>query len=387
MDAVTGRQRWALTLADASDRSLSSDVVRRFGGATPAFSQGLLVCPTSLGAIVAVDLTKRSFTWGFQPNAVPNARLPGNLRFDATPIIDGQRALVQTPPCGQMICLDLTSGRLLWERFQPDLAFVACVADGRCLVCCKHRFLAVRMEDGVPAWDESPFVAIPAGGMPSGRGIRSGQYYYLPTTDPELVQIDLHGGRVARRIRLVRALGNLIPGRDYLLSQDSAGLALLGATGRGTAESAAAFSPSAVPEEVLTGSIDELIGLLAHERFSVREAASRALLDRGRESLDALAAACGNHDLEIAYRASAMLLYYVHSPDVDMSFLARQSLLIAHHGETGNSFGRRAYEHERTRQEPRALRRLAELGAQITNGGRSVTLANEWKGGTTASAT
>jgi hypothetical protein len=39
---------------------------RRLAGATPSFADGVLVCPTSTGVVVAVDLATRALLWGYQ---------------------------------------------------------------------------------------------------------------------------------------------------------------------------------------------------------------------------------------------------------------------------------------------------------------------------------
>ena len=39
---------------------------RRLAGVSPSYSDGVLVCPTASGAIIAVDLTTRSLLWGYR---------------------------------------------------------------------------------------------------------------------------------------------------------------------------------------------------------------------------------------------------------------------------------------------------------------------------------
>ena len=59
---------------------------RRTGGATPSFADGVLVCPTSAGAIVAVDATTRNLLWGYQyPRSQPAGNL-GAMRMQMYPI-------------------------------------------------------------------------------------------------------------------------------------------------------------------------------------------------------------------------------------------------------------------------------------------------------------
>ena len=42
------------------------DSRRRLAGASPSLAEGILVCPTSAGAVVAVDLATRTLRWGYQ---------------------------------------------------------------------------------------------------------------------------------------------------------------------------------------------------------------------------------------------------------------------------------------------------------------------------------
>ena len=93
LDARTGRQRWSLTMADAADRALTSDAARRLVGATPTFSQGVLVCPTSLGAVAGVDVTTRTLAWGFQPKLTPTSPFPSLTQCDGTAVMLGTEFL------------------------------------------------------------------------------------------------------------------------------------------------------------------------------------------------------------------------------------------------------------------------------------------------------
>src|SRR5262249_18459982 len=62
LDPADGRQLWAQTLATPK-RNLLLDGARRTWGAQPAHAEGVLVCPTNAGAVVAVDLASRGLLW------------------------------------------------------------------------------------------------------------------------------------------------------------------------------------------------------------------------------------------------------------------------------------------------------------------------------------
>ena len=77
LDAATGQLQWAQQLAHVDQREIATDPTRRAAGASPSFSDGILVCPTSAGAVVAVDISTRSLLWGYQYPHAAGARRGG----------------------------------------------------------------------------------------------------------------------------------------------------------------------------------------------------------------------------------------------------------------------------------------------------------------------
>ena len=66
-NAATGALEWKQQLAVLEDsQQIVYDRVRRLAGASPSLADGVLICPTSAGAVVAVDLATRSLRWGYQ---------------------------------------------------------------------------------------------------------------------------------------------------------------------------------------------------------------------------------------------------------------------------------------------------------------------------------
>ncbi|MBT5598650.1 MAG: PQQ-binding-like beta-propeller repeat protein, partial [Planctomycetaceae bacterium] len=65
LDAASGSLIWQQQLAHVDSSVISLDKKRRLAGATPSFADGVLVCPTSAGAIVAVDISARTLLWGY----------------------------------------------------------------------------------------------------------------------------------------------------------------------------------------------------------------------------------------------------------------------------------------------------------------------------------
>ena len=242
IDPKTGKLEWQQQLVQLESRTINVDANRRLAGSSPSFADGVLVCPTSAGAVVAVDIANRSLLWGFQYSQASNDTpqngvfFPRNMHFaqvktlgqrwnDATVTIDDGRVLVTPIESNEMYCLDLLTGKLLWPaQKRNDLLFVAGVHRGKAVFVGKSNLVALQMSDGKPAWPNP--LEIPEKALPSGRGVHAGSFYYLPTTAQQLLKIDLEAGKIVESLRTGEILGNLICYRDEIISHGIGGLAV-----------------------------------------------------------------------------------------------------------------------------------------------------------------
>ena len=64
LDATTGKRLWSQQLAMV-ESNITQDPARRLAGVSPSYSDGVLICPTGAGCVVAVDLATRSLLWGY----------------------------------------------------------------------------------------------------------------------------------------------------------------------------------------------------------------------------------------------------------------------------------------------------------------------------------
>lgn len=232
LESKTGRLQWQQQLAHADNRTIQVDAGRRLSGATPSYDGGVLVCPTSAGAVVGVDATTRSLLWGFQyvkrpeanqqqffgfaPLNVAPLKPAGSRWADATITLADGRVLVTAVESDQLYCLDVRTGRPAWPaQERDDRLYVACVHEGQAVFAGVNRVSAVRLSDGQPAWP-SPVALSQA---PSGRGFYSDHFYFLPTLGAELLKIDLAKGEIVQRTDTALVLGNLVCFRDEILSQ------------------------------------------------------------------------------------------------------------------------------------------------------------------------
>ncbi len=236
LDSENGSLQWEKELASTEDTvDFSHDAVRRLAGATPSESEGMLVCPTGLNAIVAVDIATRSLKWGLQISSPEVIRWNQgndkkgkfweayeNLWRDTTlKISDG--VVVYTPVGSkELYCIDLKSGRSRWRKSRYELKGVrradalcaVAVRDGQVILVAAGRLRGVDLAKGKVAW-EIPFDSL---GTASGLGYLHGDSYCLPTTSKKLVQFDLVSKSISKVVDTQRVLGNLFPWKSDILS-------------------------------------------------------------------------------------------------------------------------------------------------------------------------
>jgi len=226
LDADTGQLVWRQQLAHVEDRDIATDPRRRLAGASPTYSNGVLICPTSAGAVVAIDLATRSLLWGrqYQTPSGSSSRVSrsraalGSLSqrwLDAT-VTAAHGKIVLTPvETDVLLCLDLLDGSRVWSAPRNDLIYVACVYDNMVIAVGSKNVNAFDIEAGKAIWTRPIDLG---GATPSGRGFRTKDRYFLPTSKRELLEIDLKKGSIASRVETQEPLGNLIAFKDGIIS-------------------------------------------------------------------------------------------------------------------------------------------------------------------------
>jgi outer membrane protein assembly factor BamB len=233
LDSRTGGLEWKQPLANLEDQQIAWDGTRRLAGASPSLADGILVCPTSAGAVVAVDLATRTLRWGYQfkrtdvvtqfsrggafrgQMVTTNVNTNGNWLDATVTIADG--SVILTPPESQQLhCLDLLSGKARWSPIpREDMLLVACVHKGKIILVAKNRIKAINLADGKPAWTSDIKLE---GESVVGRGYYSDHFYFLPVSGQQLCKIDLDTGMIVSRVQTEVELGNLACYQDHLVS-------------------------------------------------------------------------------------------------------------------------------------------------------------------------
>jgi outer membrane protein assembly factor BamB/tetratricopeptide (TPR) repeat protein len=234
----------------ASFRSgLSLDPARRMRGDGLAYADGVMVCPTNAGILLAIDLPSRILLWAhdYRPPAPPApnqaalqrqlalaggrpAAAPANFHWRYSPPFIQNGKVVFAPEDGNSIlCLDLRAGTLLWgSHARPDDLYVAGVFpgrdkqtdEGRVLVVGKKSCRALSLAEGKVLWTRQA-------GLPSGKGAADGQTYYLPlkeavhTGAPEVLALNVEDGQLLAHTpaRNGEVPGNLVLHDGLVVSQ------------------------------------------------------------------------------------------------------------------------------------------------------------------------
>jgi outer membrane protein assembly factor BamB len=236
LNSQNGRMQWAQPLAQ-SELSVQFDLHRRRSGLSPTAADGVVVCPTGAGALVAVDATLRTLLWAYryqESNAAAGMAMRGRGMMaariaqqnttnmadqdrwhDALPMVVDGRVIVTPRDSDEIHCLNLLDGSLQWKRPRGQGLYVAGVSDDRIIVVGRRQIEALSLKDGSAIW--AP-VQLPP---PSGRAFLTDDLLHVPLSTAEVATIDLNRGRILARSRARdgRAPGNLICSQGMVISQ------------------------------------------------------------------------------------------------------------------------------------------------------------------------
>lgn len=234
LEPSTGALQWRQQLAGL-EQGITLDPQRRLQAAMPSYSAGILVCPTTAGIVVAVDVIRREFAWIYRyPRQVePYAAIQrgwqgrtdiafprsNNRWLDGSAIIGDGKVFVTPPESAELHCLDLSSGKLLWKKPRDKSLLLAGVDGNNIVLVGPDSVTALRTADGAAAWSKD-FV-LPAGVLPAGLGYLSEGHFFLPLSTGQVVAINTSDGTTAGAVAEPSevGVGNLICHRGSIISQ------------------------------------------------------------------------------------------------------------------------------------------------------------------------
>ncbi len=233
LNSVDGSVQWLQQLVANTVAPIATDTMRRSLGASPAISGNIAVCPTLSGIYVAFNLTDRTLLWARryskQLQNFSNVNIFGasvNQNFDPLLVRAVDASLTIANGCvvgmpndaeGGFFSLDLYTGAELWKiPNREPWRYVGGIFENAVLLVGDRQLFAMDLQEGKTLWD-SPTI-LEDGAKVSGRGTRNQGSYFLPTTNQEMVQIDIRNGKILSRHRVETMLGNLVSTDGAIIS-------------------------------------------------------------------------------------------------------------------------------------------------------------------------
>lgn len=212
IDAMTGQVEWQQSLATL-ERGVEDNESLRLMGAVPTVAGGLVICPTGVGVVVAVDPNRRTLAWSYRL-PVEEKRLQDVRRHDwrrfspsfdlawrqkpgwreTRAIATDKRLLFVSPESDRLHCLDLKSGNEIWSETIPQgLALGAVTSlpqeqEMVVLVIEADAISAREVATGKQLWR----LALSPGDSPAGSGLLVENRFLLPLSSGRLAVLPLN---------------------------------------------------------------------------------------------------------------------------------------------------------------------------------------------------
>lgn len=223
---------WTQPIAE-HDGPIDADSARRTAGLSPCVAGGLLVCPVGAGLVVAVDPSARSLIWAYggtlageetpaQPGLAAeqggDSFIPPATGSPPPDVVAAGSILLVGSQGGRLAAVDPLDGSVRWEVEPPGYLWLVGADEARVFVQTPTGIVAVRLADGVAAWEAPAAV-----GPPSGRGVIVGNRLFVPLLENLIAVLDAATGRALGSIPSPHdeAFGNLIVVGGTLVSQSA----------------------------------------------------------------------------------------------------------------------------------------------------------------------
>jgi outer membrane protein assembly factor BamB/tetratricopeptide (TPR) repeat protein len=200
LEASTGYVLWRQPVALA-EHSLLEDRQRSLRAAMPTVARGLVLCPTNVGLLVAVDAVTGGFAWYHsclepsreaRPSAFRVTLIQPHKRhssFAPTVHTAGDRAVYLPSQSEHVFCLDLTTGREVWRASPADSEYIGGVTDEQVIVVGRGTCRSLSLEDGAEQW------VARLESVPAGTGVLLADGYLLPLDSGRVLSLSLQDGR------------------------------------------------------------------------------------------------------------------------------------------------------------------------------------------------
>ncbi len=232
LDPETGKLLWQQQLLQTQGTASNQDSNRRAMALSPTISDGVIVCPTGYGAVVAVDMQSRNLRWAktyasnrpspintlgrnFQPEDTYD---PLEERWHEPMVVAHQGLVVLTPPDANiLLCLDILTGESKWKsdgERRGNGRYVLGINDTCVVMVGNTEVYAYQLDGKKLAW-HLPF---PKGQSCVGKGLWLGSSILIPLSNQQIIKVDASTGALQDTVTVNTPLGNLFAYKEQLLS-------------------------------------------------------------------------------------------------------------------------------------------------------------------------
>lgn len=231
LDPSSGATIWQQTLISVETGDVESDRIRRVSGASLSYHEGVLICPTGAGAVVAMDVIDRTIRWArsyprnvdamtfnqFQSRR--EAQTPAAGRWDASmAVIEGTDVLWTATESDRLYAVNLIDGEpLFWEKIRGKMNYLAGIRDGKFVLVGPRQVVAYDVQSGSSAWSIQRDALEPDEQI-CGRGVFGKESFFIPTTEDQIIELSMADGSVVDRRKVHYQLGNLICAGGEIIS-------------------------------------------------------------------------------------------------------------------------------------------------------------------------
>lgn len=184
-------------------------------------SGDLILSPTHLGRVLAVDSKTGKIAWTHEYAPLDAKRFPTFAPewVVVPPIVVGDKYIYAPADFPELLCLNVADGKKVWSIKKGDGLYPAVVGE-EVLVVGEKTLRSLNLKDGSERWK----LDLP--GLPCGRGAMLGETYLLPVSEPKtwrgmIAVVDVKNGKITEVLKPEKdePIGNLVVHKEFLISQ------------------------------------------------------------------------------------------------------------------------------------------------------------------------
>jgi PQQ-like domain len=191
---------------------------RRIHAIHLALANDLVICPTHLGRVIAVDSKTGKIKWTHEYAPLDAKRFAPEWVV-VPPVVIGDKYIYAPADFPELLCINVADGKKVWSVKKGDGLYPAVVGE-QVLVIGEKALRSLSLKDGSEQWK----IDLP--GLPCGRGAVLGDTYLLPISEPKtwrgmIAIVDLKTQKIREVLKPDKdePIGNLVVHQDMLISQ------------------------------------------------------------------------------------------------------------------------------------------------------------------------